>query len=660
MAVLSYSVIGGFFEGVRPEPRLTVSEWSDAHRFLSSVSSAEPGQWRTSRVPYLREVMDKLSAINPAEEVVVQKGAQLGFTEAGNNWIGYVIDVAPAPTLMVMPTEETAKTNSKIRIEPMIENAPRLREKILPSRTRDSDNTILQKGFPGGTLIMAGANSPARLRSLPIRNLFLDEVDGYPADVGGEGSPVDLATARTRAFARKKIFKISTPTIEGASIIEAEFETTDKRYYFVPCPECGVPQRLKWENVKWDKGKPLTTTYYECEHCEFKIQEFHKNDMLAAGEWIATVPEAASTVRFGYHLSSLYSPAGMFSWAQAAQLWENAQGDTSKLKTFVNTVLGETWRSKGEAPDWMRLFERRESYPTGVVPAGVGIITAGIDVQKDRLEMEVVGWGVGRRTWSLGYHVFPGDTAGKAVWDDLFNFMMEPLRREDGTDMPIHSAAVDTGYNTTEAYDFVNRFNSNKVLAVKGQERQKIILSQPQSVSYRVDGKRAGTVRLWNIGVNILKGELYGWLNQSMNEDGTYPAGYCHFPEEYDSHYFKMLTAERMELITNKRTNAIEYIWVKKHPRNEALDCRVYARAAASVLGIDRMSLEDWQAITGAATAAPPMPAPPSATDIAQPPSLPPAPATTPAPAPAPASVAPANTGKPAQKPGGSFWGRRR
>lgn len=643
-----YISIAGFFEGIRPEPRLLVSEWADQHRVLSSVSSAEPGQWRTDRVPYLREIMDKLSAKDPAQEVVVQKGAQLGFTEAGNNWIGYIIDVAPAPTLMVMPTEETAKTNSKIRIEPMVDSSPRLRAKIAPARSRDSDNTILQKGFPGGTLIMVGANAPARLRSLPMRNVFFDEVDGYPKDAGGEGSPVDLAEVRTQAFARRKIFKISTPTVEGASVIEAEFETTDKRYYYVPCPECGVAQILKWDNLRWEKGKPLTSTYYECEHCQFQIQEYHKTEMLAAGEWVATAPEAASPIRFGYHLSSLYSPAGMLSWGQAAQKWEKAQGNTEKLKTFVNTTLGETWRAKGEAPDWSRLYERRERYPTGIVPNAVGIITAGIDVQKDRLEMEIVGWGAGRQTWSLGYHIFSGDTSNKDVWDSLFDFILQPLKRSDGTDMPIHSAAVDTGYNTTEAYDFVNRFRSNRVIAVKGQEKQKIIVSQPQAVSYRTDGKRAGTVRLWNIGVNILKSELYGWLHQNTNEDGSYPPGFCHFPDEYDSHYFKMLTAERMELVVNKR-NFTEYVWVKKYERNEALDCRVYARAAASVLGIDRITTEEWAAVTVGDTT-------PAVTAPALPGAIPVAPAPTPATAPAPAQT----TGKPVQKAPGSYWRRGR
>ena len=235
----------------KPEPLLTVSEWAERSRVLSSRASAEPGPWRTARTPYLREIMDALSPSSPIERVVFMKGAQLGATEAGNNWLGYVIDQAPGPALMVLPTVETAKRNSKQRIAPLIEETPALRSKVKDPRRRDSGNTVLSKEFAGGILIMTGANSAIGLRSMPVRFLFLDEVDAYPPDADGEGDPIELAVQRTVTFARRKIFLVSTPTIAGVSRIETAYEESDQRCYWVPCPDCGTFQVLKWANVRW-------------------------------------------------------------------------------------------------------------------------------------------------------------------------------------------------------------------------------------------------------------------------------------------------------------------------------------------------------------------------------------------------------------------------
>ena len=271
-----------FLEGLTPDPLLTVSEWSDRYRYLSQRASAEPGRWRTSRTPYLKEIMDCLSATSPVQVVTFIKGAQLGGSEAGSNWIGYIVDYAPGPIMNVQPTVEMAKRNSKQRIEPLIQDSPRLREKIKPSRSKDSGNTILAKEFPGGLLVMTGANSAVGLRSLPARYLFLDEVDAYPGDVDGEGDPVALAEARARTFARRKILKVSTPTIQGRSRIESSYEQSDQRKYHVPCPHCGHYQDLIWSRVKWEKEKPQTAVY-QCSGCEQPIQEHHKTEMLANG-----------------------------------------------------------------------------------------------------------------------------------------------------------------------------------------------------------------------------------------------------------------------------------------------------------------------------------------------------------------------------------------
>lgn len=349
---------------LRPDQVLTVSEWADTHRRLSGKAASEPGPWRTDRTPYLREIMDCLSSSSPVQRIVFMKGAQIGGTECGNNWIGYVIHHSPGPMLAILPTVEMAKRNSKQRLDPLIEDSDVIRNRVRPARSRDSGNTILQKEFQGGVLVLTGANSAAGLRSMPVRFLFLDEVDAYPGDVEGEGDPVALAEARTRTFARRKILMVSTPTIRGISRIEREYELSDQRKYMVPCPECGTHQWLKFEQLKWPKGEP-EEALYECEHCELKIEERHKTWMLQNGYWEAQAECDGRTA--GFHLSSLYSPYGWRSWAQIARAWVDAQGSDAAIKSFKNTELGETYVETGEAPDWQRLYERRDPYPAGYV-----------------------------------------------------------------------------------------------------------------------------------------------------------------------------------------------------------------------------------------------------------------------------------------------------
>ena len=582
----------------KPNERLSVTEWADKYRQLSSMASAEPGQWRTSRVPYVAEIMDKLSANDPVEEIVFMKGAQVAATELGFNWVGYVIDVAPGPMLMVQPTDEMCRRNSKIRFDPMVEATHRLREKIRPKRSRDSGNTLLQKEFAGGVIVMTGANSAVGLRSMPVRYLFLDEIDGYPKDLDGEGSPINLATARTRTFSRKKIYKCSTPTIKNQSAIEKEFETTDQRYYEVPCPHCGAYQRLYFDQLKWitisKDVYDYSTVHYECIHCGEGIKEHNKTRMLEQGKWVASVPANASPKRVGYHLSSLYSPLGWYSWEQAARDFIDAQKNVNDLKVFVNTVLGETWEQKGESPAWENIYDRRENYKRNCPATEVAMITAGVDVQKDRLEVEIVGWCKGKVSYSIDYRVIDGDTTDAKVWNKLAEIVNEQWVREDNVVMPLRLMAVDTGYNTSHVYEFCRRFNVDQVIPVKGQDNQAVIIGIPKYIDVAKNGKKTGKIRLFNVGVSLLKSELYGWIQQRKDEDGSVPPGFCHFPE-YAPEYFKGITAEQMEFTVTRGFK--KYMWVKKYTRNEPLDCRLYARAAAAVVGMDRFSDENWRGL---------------------------------------------------------------
>lgn len=590
---MSFTFIKGFIDGLRPEPRLTVSEWADLHRRLDSKVSAEPGLYRTSRTPYLKEIADTLSVFNPVKKVVIMKAAQIGATELGNNFIGYIIDNAPGPVLMVQPTDEMVKRNSKMRIAPMIESSPRLRSKVKPSRSRDSGNTISQKDFPGGVLIMTGANSAVGLRSMPARYIMLDETDGFPMDVDGEGSPIALAEKRAATFNNRKILEISTPTIEGQSIIENDFSATDQRYYYVPCPFCGSEQILIFANLRWNPGE-YESVVYECEHCREAIQERHKTEMLAAGRWVATAPQNENPNVVGYHISALYSPFGWKSWAEIAEEWEKAQGDDNKLKTFYNTVLGETWKEKTEAPEWEKIYERAEDYHLNRPFKEVVFITAGVDVQRDRIEIEIVGWIEGKKSQHIDFRVLIGDTAKPEVWNELDKIVSEVWCREDKVILPLRLMAIDSGYNTSMVHEWARKHTFTKVVPIKGSESLDTYFSPPRAIDTTKHGKKIGKQKVWHVGVSYIKSETYGFLRQSKDyETGVVPDGYCYFPKR-DPHYFRGLTAEVLQLVRTSR-GYLKYVWIKKYERNEPLDCRVYARAAASIVGIDRWSPERWK-----------------------------------------------------------------
>ena len=613
-------------EGLTPDPLLTVSEWSDRHRMLSSKASAEPGRWRTSRTPYLKAIMDCLSPASPVERVVFMKAAQLGATEMGSNWIGYVIHHAPGPMMAVWPTVEMAKRNSKQRIDPLIEESGVLAELIAPARSRDAGNTILAKEFRGGVLVMTGANSAVGLRSMPVRYLFLDEVDGYPLDVEGEGDAISLAEARTRTFARRKIFIVSTPTISGASAIEREYEASDQRRYFVPCPHCSHRQWLRFEQLRWERGQPETAAYL-CESCDAPVAEHHKTWMLEHGEWRALLPENGNKTA-GFHLSSLYSPVGWRSWREIAVAWEMAvskeSGSAAAIKTFKNTELGETWIEEGEAPDWQRLLERREEYPIGAVPAGGLLLVGGADVQKDRIEASIWAFGRGKEAWLVEHRVLMGDTARDAVWKQLAALLSEHWTHASGAEMPLARFALDTGFATQEAYAFVRACRDARVMPVKGIARGAALIGTPTAVDVSLGGKKLRRgIKVFSVAVGIAKLEFYNNLRKraDVDEDGVttiFPAGFVHLPK-VDAEFIQQLGAE--QLVTRRDRNGFAHReWQKMRERNEALDCYVYARAAASAAGLDRFDARHWREMERQlGIADPPDPSVPSPPDEATP-----------------------------------------
>lgn len=593
---MGYELLNGLWDGIKPIPLLTVSDWAEKNRYLTSESAAEPGLWKNSRTPYLKKIMDALSPNSPINEVDVMKGVQLGFSESALNAVGCYIDIAACPIMYVMPTLEMAKGLSEGRVDPMIANSPALSEKVKPARERDSGNTKFVKKFGGGLLVLSGANSAVSLRSRPVKVLILDEVDGYPLAVGEEGSPILLAEKRTSTYGfKRKIYKLSTPTVEGISVIEKEFLSTDQQYYFVPCPHCKEYQTLKFENLVWDKGK-YEQTKYACIHCASLIEERFKTKMLAEGEWRATVPENKNPIRVGFHLNSLYSPLGWLSWGQIAEQYDKIENDENAERVFINTILGETYKNKGEAPEWQRLYTRtRGSYDPGFVNKKICFITAGVDIQRDRIEVEIVGWAKGKVSYSIERIVLVGETSSDAVWHKLSEVIERKYEREDGLLLPIEMTAIDSGYNTSYVYSFCRKYDATKVIPVKGYDQQSLIVSSPRGVDTTHGGKRGGKIRLWGVGVSVIKSELYGWLRLELEDQNNIPPGYCFFPQ-YEQEYFKGLTAEQLQFRVVKGYR--KYEWVKKYERNEPLDMRVYARAAAAVVGMDRFQDQTWESIS--------------------------------------------------------------
>ena len=581
----------GFLDGLRPEEPLTVSEWADRYRKLSSKASAEPGPWRTNRTPYLREPMDCLSSNSPVQRVVMMFAAQTGKTEAGSNWLGYVIDHAPGPMLCVQPTVEMAKRLSKQRLESMITDTPCLAAKIAPSRARDSGNTMFSKDFSGGIMLLTGANSSTGLRSAPCRYLFADEVDAYPSDVDGEGDPVALAERRTTTFARRKILLTSTPTVKDFSRIEAEYLRSDQRRFYVPCPSCGGMQWLQWPRLKWDAKRPGDVRY-QCEHCGERFEENHKPAMLAAGEWRATAPSDGRTA--GFQLSGLYSPLGWCSWEQLVDDFLRAKSDAPALKAFVNTRLAETWEEDyAAAVSADGLMTKRLAYESGTCPDGVVLLTCGVDVQDNRLAVSVWGWGEGETGWLIWHQELMGDPTQVEVWGQLDQVLVTEWATAAGKVLKVSQVAVDSGGHCThEVYRYVRDRVRQNVVAIKGSSRRN---SPAVGKGSKVDVSWQGRVlkrgvTLYQLGTDTIKTTLFGRLRH--NEAGG--VGTLHFGMAADEEYFRQLTSERQALRYHRGFPIRE--WVKKAgDRNEALDCVVYAYAAMLLFSRRMNRATMWQ-----------------------------------------------------------------
>jgi phage terminase large subunit GpA-like protein len=557
----------------KPPPDLKVSDWADQDRKLSPEASAEPGQWITSRAEYQRGIMDAFS--DPAVEmVVVMSSAQVGKTEILNNVIGFHVAQDPSPMLVVQPTLDMAQTWSKDRLAPMLRDTPQLQGLVKDPRARDSGNTTLHKIFPGGHITACGANSPSSLASRPVRIVLCDEVDRYPVSAGSEGDPVSLARKRASTFWNRRIGLFSTPTNKGNSRIEAAFEESDKRFYFVPCPHCKHEQSLKWASVTWEQDKP-DSAQYACEECGTLWTDAERVRAIRQGRWSATAEFKRVA---GFHLSGLYSP-----WIPvdaAVREFLEAKKQPATLRVWVNTYLGETWEEQGEQVDDYAIAARRESFGE-TLPMEVVLLTAGVDVQDDRLEVEIVGWGRDDESWSVDYRTVYGDPSSPTVWRDMDSLLDQQFEREDGSILMVRSTCVDSGgHHTNSVYNFVRPREGKRVFAIKGVGGEgKPLVGKPGR-------NNIGKIKLFPVGVDTAKDVLFSRMR--IVEPGP---GYMHFPMSRSDEYFRQLTAEK--LVTRYHKGFARREWVKIRPRNEALDVRVYAMAALGILNLNVNAIAD-------------------------------------------------------------------
>jgi phage terminase large subunit GpA-like protein len=582
---------------LRPPPRVVGSAWADERFILSPESHGQHARWKCS--PLQRAWLDDFSDPD-VEQITLMKPARIGGTKSMVVIpLGIEMDTDPGPTMVVEPTLDLAREFSRDELEPMVRDCPALRGKV---KTRGGGKTsLLRKSYRGGFIVVRGANSAAGLSSKTIRRLFLDEVDRYPPSAGDEGDPVLLAIRRTQTFARRKIVAVSTPGV-GPSRIEALYLSGDQRRYMVPCPHCGVFDELVWQRnaewhanghvMAWEEGQPHTA-HFVCSSCSERIDEHHKAEMLAAGYWEARAPWQGRPDRQhrSYWCWAAYSEQANASWARLVAEYEEVKNYPDRLQTFWNTVLGLVWQVQGEAPEWEGLMRRRETY-AAEVPAGVKLLTAGVDVQRDRLVWGVVGWGAGKENWGIERGEFVGDTSSPSspVWGELDVLLASTWNGPGGT-FSILRMAVDSGDQTQTVYAWARR-HPDRVMAIKGVAKANALLSSPRRVTVTAGGRQiVDGCKLWIVGTHQAKEQLYGWLRLTAPPGGPYPAGYCHWPDtaDFGEEFFKQLTAEQM-ITVRKRNGFLERQWVLLPGRqNHALDVAVYAMAAAAPAQIDRM-----------------------------------------------------------------------
>jgi phage terminase large subunit GpA-like protein len=602
-------IFSRFARGLRPKKSLSVSQWADAKRRLSSKQSAEPGQWRTARNPLLREPMDALSRRSGVHEVVLMWPIQFGKTEVALNDVGYTMDHDPCPIMVCLPGEVSLNKWVAQKLQPMIDETPAVRESLSSLASREASNTRTFKDFAGGQLFIEHAGSPSRLKSTSVRKLVVDELDEFAVNLAGGDDPVEMLDGRTSAFpANYQRLYISTPQMRSTSRIWWLWEKSDQRRYHVPCPHCGERQPLMWSGLAWGAAPPPGGTrrvVYTCRSCGAEGDEYAWKSAIPAGDW---VPGNRDSRLRGYTANCLYYSLGLGPrWPDLVERWLDAQGDPARLKTFINDRLAEPWEDKATSHVRANLVQERAiPYPLRTAPHGVVRVTAGVDTQDDRLEVQIIGWGAGRRWWVIDYAVLPGDPALDDVWTALTDLLNRPIEHATGTLLRVEATSIDMlGHRTDYVKRFVRLHRVRRPMASYGAKANTApALSRPklQDVTWQGLTDKRG-VHVYQVGTVDIKHVLFAqlaadhdarekWLGLPDSEGKpAAPELQCHFSEDLPADYFAGLVSE----VYNPSKNRFEKR--RGSLRNEPLDTWVHAYAATHhpELRLHRMRAADWE-----------------------------------------------------------------
>lgn len=587
------AVLAAMVRGLEPDPDMWIDDWAEAHMIIPK--GAEPGRYRNARTPYARAVMRALSTRHPCKRVVVRAASQMLKTQCGLNWIAASIHQAPANILVLLPTLPLAKRVSS-RISDTIKAVPALRERVAEPRSRDARNTIDTKEFPGGAVIITTAGSASNLSEIPARYIYCDEVDRWERSVDGEGDPIKLSATRASTYeANKKLYYTSSPTFQGLSKIDDLYAQGDQQQLHVHCPHCKHPFVLTWEHIRHDDA--LTRAWAVCPDCGAEIEERNKTTMLAGADWVAQAAGDGETLSF--ELSALYMPLGWVSWLTLAREYADAarsleRGDQGPMQVFWNTRLAKSWDSAEERTSPSALQRRAEPYPPRTAPSGALVLTCAVDVQGNRLELLIIGWGAGLERWVIDYQVLWGSPAQDAVWADLDALLRSPIQHASGQYLRIACTLIDSGgHNTQDVYDFVRTRRHRKVYAIKGASKpnRPILSTKPSKVDINHRGRiEKQGAELWFVGTDVAKDWIYARYKLASGP------GAIHFHDQLPDTFYAGAVAER-KIIKYWHGYSYSEYFKNNGEANEPLDLLVYNLAAAHFLGLQRKRDADWEMI---------------------------------------------------------------
>jgi len=600
-----------------PPPRLTTTEWANKYRFLAAESSALPGKYSTKLTPWIPGMHEALD--DPQVwKVVCMKSAQIAWTDGViNNWLGRIIDIDPSPVIGLFAKADAGKEYAQEKLGPMVSVTPRLANKIDVSTSKKDGNRAMFKKFAGGFLKLVGSNSPSNVKSTPAPRVFVEEPDDAAINVGKQGDAIKLLEERTKTYHRRKVVFGGTPSVKNISTIEDAFINSDQRNFYVPCHECGETHVLDWVNVDWDTDPDrkhevfadavTESAFYSCPHCGSVWNDLHKNKNVKQGKWIAT---AESRGIAGFYVNELYSP---FPGSRLNRLVERyleakhklEQGDETDMIVFVNSCLGKPYEYESTAPDVTELQDRAEKYKQLTVPDGAYILTAGVDIQHDRLAVTIWGWGPGEESWLIYWGELHAKTSvtdvNDPVWDELAKLLFTPIPHAKGFKLVVSAVSVDTsdGQTSDQAYTWVRKYQNRNVMAIKGSSDRVLdreIFSRPRQIDTK--GKRHNKsakygLQVYIVGTHKAKDLIIGERGRlSLLGDGH---GHLHWYEDVRVDFYDQITSE---VKAPHRSIRGKLIWqCKSGVRNEALDCTVYALHAARSLKINLMTNNQWEAL---------------------------------------------------------------